>query len=140
MIVLRFEAWSIEFPEEWSHEIENDILSLLPPDEAGVLQVSSMSKESGPVGDADLWETMNDAGVDGDEIERIVLGAFDGLTAAAQEDDIAVRYWILRNGNTLLLATFREVEGGSTNAQSIAAAEGVLKSLKAETDSVAKLN
>lgn len=140
MIVLRFETWSIEFPEEWGHEIENDILSLLPPDEAGVLQVSSMSKESGPVGDADLWETMNDAGVDGDEIERTVLGAFDGLTAAAQEDDIAVRYWILRNGNTLLLATFREVEGGSTTAQSLAAAEGVLKSLKAETEAAAKLN
>ena len=140
MIVLRFETWSIEFPEEWGHEIENDILALAPPDDAGVLQVSSMSKESGPVGDTDLWETMNDAGVDGDDIERAALGAFEGLTAAAQEDGMAVRYWILRNGNTLLLATFRETEGGATNAEAVAAAQGVLKSLKAETEAAAKLN
>ena len=140
MIVLRFESWSIEFPEEWGHEIENDILALVPPDEAGVLQVSSMSKESGPVGDADLWDTMNDAGMDGDDIARIALNAFEGLAATANEDNIAVRYWILRNGSTLLLATFREAEVGSANADSFAAAEGVLKSLKAETAAPATLN
>jgi hypothetical protein len=140
MIVLRFESWSIEFPEEWGHEIENDILSLVPPDEAGVLQVSSMSKESGPVGDTDLWDTMNDAGVDGADIERTVMGAFEGLAASANEDEIAVRYWILRNGNTLLLATFREAEIGSANAASFTAAEGVLKSLKAESEAPATLN
>jgi hypothetical protein len=140
MIVLRFETWSIEFPEEWGHEIENDILALVPPDEAGVLQVSSMSKESGPVGDADLWETMNDAGVDGDDIERTVLGAFEGLAATANEDEIAVRYWILRNGNTLLLATFREVETGSATAASFVEAEGILKTLKSEMGAPATIN
>lgn len=140
MIVLRFETWSIEFPEEWGHEIENDILSLLPPDEAGVLQVSSMSKESGPVGEADLWDTMNDAGIDSDDIGRIALGAFEGLTALANENDIAVRYWILRNGHTLLLATFREADAGTANADSFAAAEGLLKSLKADTPAPTTLN
>ncbi|MCW5773532.1 MAG: hypothetical protein KIT16_17955 [Rhodospirillaceae bacterium] len=107
MLNLRFESWSVTFPEEWSHDIEDDILAIAPPSGASVLQIGSMSKDEGAVSDEDLWEFMDDAGVDAENIQRIKVGDFEGLAAETESDDAMLRYWILRAGEVLLLATFR---------------------------------
>lgn len=132
MLRLRFENWSVEFPQEWDHEIEGDILSIAPGEDGCVLQISSMSKEADLVGDEDLWEFMEEAGVETSDIARVELGDFTGLVALAQEDAAAMRYWVLRAGQDLILATYR-TPANQAEAD-IAAVEGVLKSLKLETE------
>ena len=107
MIHLRFENWSVEFPEEWSHDIEDDILTIATAEDDSLLQIGSMSKEEGPIDESDLWEFMDDAGVDSADIARVHLGDFDGLAATTEEDGASLRYWVLRAGDALLLATFR---------------------------------
>jgi len=130
MIHLRFESWSVAFPEEWSHDIEDDILTLATAVDDSLLQIGSMSKEAGPVAENDLWEFMDDAGVDTGDITRVRLGDFEGLAAATEEEGATLRYWVLRAGEALLLATFR-CPAERPDAE-IDAVVTVLKSLKHE--------
>ena len=99
MIELRFETWSVTFPEDWDHDIEDDILALATPAGESVLQIGSMSKDEGAVTDDDLWEFMDDAGVETDDIKRVKLGDFDGLAASTNEESVLLRYWVMRAGD-----------------------------------------
>ena len=108
MLNLRFETWSVTFPEEWDHDIEDDILALATPAGESVLQIGSMSKDDGTVTDADLWEFMDDAGVESGDIQRVKLGDFEGLAASAAEEATLLRYWVMRAGDVLLQSLRRE--------------------------------
>lgn len=130
MLHLRFETWSVAFPEGWDHEIEDDILAIAPPAGGSVLQIGSMSKDEGAVSEDDLWEFMDDAGVESEEIARVKLGDFEGLSARSQDDANLLRYWVVRAGDVLLLATFRCPPDRA--AAEIGSVEGVLQSLRLE--------
>lgn len=132
MLHLRFENWSVAFPEEWDHDIEDDILTIATSAPDSMLQIGSMSKDEGPVSDEDLWEFMDDAGVETSDIARIAVGDFEGLAATTEDEGITLRYWVLRAGEALLLATFR-CPSERPDAD-IAAVEGVLKGLKLELE------
>jgi hypothetical protein len=128
MLQLHFETWSVTFPEDWSHDIEDDILAIETPANESVLQIGSMSKDDGHVTDDDLWEFMDDAGVETDDIRRVKLGDFEGLAAATEDDAQLLRYWVVRAGDVLLLATYR---CPSTQADvEIGGIEGVLQTLR----------
>lgn len=130
MLHLRFETWSVAFPEDWEHDIEDDILAIATPAGESVLQIGSMSKDEGAVTDDDLWEFMDDAGVESEEIQRVKLGDFEGLSARTQEEANQLRYWVMRAGDVLLLATFRSP---SERAEAeMGTVEGVLQSLRLE--------
>jgi hypothetical protein len=136
MLHLRFETWSVAFPEEWDHDIEDDILAIATPAGESMLQIGSMSKDEGAVTDDDLWEFMNDAGVESGDIQRVKLGDFEGLAAAAQEEAILLRYWVMRAGDVLLLATFRcPVDRADADIRGV---ETVLQSLRRESPAPAK--
>ena len=130
MLQLRFETWSVTFPEDWHHDIEDDILAIATPASESVLQIGSMSKDDGQVTDDDLWEFMDDAGVETVDIQRVKLGDFEGLAAATEEETDLLRYWVMRAGDVLLLATYR---CPSTQAEvEIGGIETVLQSLRRE--------
>lgn len=130
MLHLRFENWSVAFPEEWDHDIEDDVLAIATPAGESVLQIGSMSKDAGQVTDEDLWEFMDDAGVETGDIQRVKLGDFEGLAAATEEEALLLRYWVMRAGDVLLLATFRCPSERADD--DIASVEGVLNSLRLE--------
>jgi len=132
VIELRFETWSVTFPEDWDHDIEDDILALATPAGESLLQIGTMSKDEGAVTDDDLWEFMDDAGVETADITRVKLGDFDGLAASTEEDAVLLRYWVMRAGDVLLLATFR-CPGERPDAD-LAGVESVLQSLRRETE------
>lgn len=128
MLQLRFETWSVTFPEDWGHDIEDDILAIATPASESVLQIGSMSKDEGHVTDDDLWEFMDDAGVEAEDIQRVKLGDFEGLSAATEEEAQLLRYWVMRAGDVLLLATYR---CPSSQAEAdIGGIEGVLQTLR----------
>jgi hypothetical protein len=130
MLHLRFETWSVAFPEEWEHGIEDDILAIAMPRGESVLQIGSMSKDDGAVTDDDLWDFMDDIGAEDGEIERVALGDFEGLTATRLDDEGFQRYWIMRGGETLLLASLRA--SGAGPEADLEGAEDVLRSLRLE--------
>jgi hypothetical protein len=133
MLQLRFETWSVAFPEDWEHDIEDDILAISTPADESVLQIGSMSKDDGQVTDDDLWEFMDDAGVETDEIQRVKLGDFEGLAAASEEEAQVLRYWVVRAGDVLLLATYRCPT--SLGGADLGGIEGVLQTLRLEGSS-----
>jgi hypothetical protein len=91
-----------------------------------------MSKDEGTVTDDDLWEFIDDAGVDSEEIQRTKVGDFEGLAATAEDEDSLLRYWILRAGEVLLLVTLRNpLERPDGN---IAEVGNVLESLRLEDE------
>jgi hypothetical protein len=128
MLQLRFETWSVTFPEDWGHDIEDDILAIATPANESVLQIGSMSKDEGRVTDDDLWEFMDDAGVETEDIQRVKLGDFEGLAAATEEEAQHLRYWVMRAGDVLLLATYRCPSGDA--GADISGIEGVLQTLR----------
>jgi len=130
MLHLRFETWSVAFPEDWDHAIEDDILTIGLPAGSGALQIGSMSKDEGKVTDDDLWEFMDDAGVETADIERVKLGDFEGLAAQSEQEEANLRYWVVRAGEVLLLATFRSPSGRAE--ADLGGVEGVLQSLRLE--------
>ncbi len=130
MLHLRFENWSVAFPEDWDHDIEDDILAIATPAGESVLQIGSMSKDEGAVTEDDLWEFMDDAGVETDQIARVKLGDFEGLSASLQDDANLLRYWVMRSGDVLLLATYRCPPGRAE--ADMGGIEGVLQSLRVE--------
>jgi len=132
MIELRFETWSVTFPEDWDHDVEDDILALATPAGESLLQIGSMSKDEGAVTDDDLWAFMDDAGVETADVTRVRLGDFDGLAASTREDAVLLRYWVMRAGDVLLLATFRCPEERPDADR--ADVESVLQSLRRETE------
>ena len=142
MLYLRFETWSVAFPEDWDHAIEDDILAIATPAGESLLQIGSMSKDEGAVSEDDLWEFMDDAGVESDDIRRVKVGDFEGLSALMQEEANLLRYWVVRAGDVLLLATFRCPTDRA--AADIGGVEGVLQSLRLEPPAApatpAKLN
>jgi hypothetical protein len=122
MIELRFETWSVTFPEDWEHDIEDDILALATPAGESVLQIGSMSKDEGAVTDDD---------VETGDVKRVKLGDFDGLAASTNEESVLLRYWVMRAGDVLLLATFRCPD--QRPDADLAEVEHVLQSLRRET-------
>jgi hypothetical protein len=130
MLQLRFESWSVAFPEDWDHDIEDDILAIATPGGESLLQIGSLSKNEGSVTDEDLWEFMDDAGIETGDIQRVRLGDFEGLSAMAQEETVRLRYWVMRAGDVLLLATYRSP--GDRAEDDIAGIENVLQSLRLE--------
>lgn len=138
MLQLRFDTWSVALPEDWDHDVEDDILAIATPAGESLLQIGSMSKDDGRVTDDDLWEFMDDAGVEAADIQRVRLGDFEGLAAAAEEESILLRYWVMRAGDVLLLATFR-CPNDRADAD-IGGVEGVLQSLRLEPPAAAKLH
>lgn len=132
MLHLRFEGWSIEFPEEWEHEIDNHILALSEPGADGRIEIAALSAaRGGDATDEELFATLEEFGADMAAADRLVLGAFDGLTAdALDEDGDAMRYWVLRAGDLMLLATHRTAADRAAAARP--AVERILASLKRE--------
>ena len=136
MLQLRFETWSVTCREDWAHDIEDDILAIATPASESVLQIGSMSKDEGRVTDDDLWEFMDDAGVETGDIHRVKLGDFEGLAAATEEEAQLLRYWVMRAGDVLLLATYRCPS--SQVDDEIGGIESVLQTLRLERSAPAQ--
>jgi hypothetical protein len=100
-------AWSIQPPKGWEHEAEDALDTFADPDGAGALQISSMTKSSGDVTDADLVESIEDMKLADVARATTAHGPFVGYTLREEHDDgQAGQYWFLRAGPLLLFVTY----------------------------------
>lgn len=100
-------SWSIDVPAGWEHEAEDTLDTFFDPDGVGALQISSLTKGSGDVTDADLVESIEDMKLADRPRAEAALGPFTGYTLEkTHEDGQAGRYWFLRAGPLLLFVTY----------------------------------
>jgi hypothetical protein len=100
-------AWSITPPKGWERESEDTLDTFFDPDGVGALQISSMTKSSGDVTDADLVESIDDMKLADVPRAKATHGAFTGYALKKDFDDgQSGQYWFLRAGPVLLFATY----------------------------------
>lgn len=116
----RGRAWSMTPPKGWEHEAEDALDTFFDPDGVGALQISSMTKSSGDVSDADLLESIDDMKLADVPRHAAPHGSFSGYTLKKDFDDgQSGQYWFLRAGPLLLFATYfcaKEDAGRETRA------------------------
>ena len=100
--------WSIDIPEGWEQEREDDVATFFDPDGVGALQFSTVIKtEGGDVTDNDLHEFIGDLNLADVPREAAAHGSFVGYSLGTElESGSACRSWFLRAGTLLLYATY----------------------------------
>lgn len=96
--------WSIDLPEPWEAEVEEECTTVTHNDSLGALQISSATKD-GPVIDADLMELAEDYLTRGTP-DKVTFSKFVGLCLPYIEDHVAWRVWFVRSGDLLVFMTY----------------------------------
>jgi len=99
------ETWSINLPDDWEEEHDDEGVTLFNPEGSGALEISAVERDE-PVDDGFL-EYMAvehlEAGAEPDEVE---YGDFEGLEFSYDDDGNYWREWYLRADNLMLYVTY----------------------------------
>jgi hypothetical protein len=98
--------WIIDLPDEWDAEQDDETIVIGDEDGVGVLEITTLEKREQDVGISDLRvlaQELVPAELTGSAAR---IGEFSGLYFEYIEDDDAVREWLLRDGNLLLLISY----------------------------------
>jgi len=98
-------GWSVEVSDEWTVTDHPECLTLELSGEAA-LQLSSARKKSGYVTDAELRDIVAEHDENWGLTKPTWCGEFRGLVVNYTKDGDCWSRWFLRNGATLLFATY----------------------------------
>lgn len=110
--------WSVEFPEEWNIQIEDDAPVAFYEDETDwAIQISHYRKESEAVTDSDLQEFIGDLEKPSCLKKTVITPHSQGLLVEfADEENILWRYILVRSGHIMLYITYNaDVDGQQVN-------------------------
>lgn len=97
--------WSIDLPDAWEDEADDDGITLFDPEGSGALRISAVEREE-EIGD-DFLDYMAAEHLEaGAEPEEVDCGDFDGLELSYGDDDHYWREWYLRAGSVMLYVTY----------------------------------
>lgn len=102
MQVLEADDWSLLLPPEWSAERDAEGIVIGDDDEVGLIEISELRKDSGPFSMQDLSQFTDQ----GSTWSAASLGSFTGLGARVEEDETALREWVVYAGDLLLYITY----------------------------------
>jgi hypothetical protein len=102
MRVLEAGDWSLLLPDEWFAEEDEDGIFIGDRDGVGVLQFSELRRVAG-AGGATLQEELLDPQV---RWSAITCGSFVGMYGNFEEEGMALREWVLRCHELVLLITY----------------------------------
>lgn len=99
---MRYEStdWSLEIPNGWVHESDEDCTTFTHPEGVGAFQVSSYRKATA-VTDEDLREFAGEI-----PLVAVALLHFVGFRTRFSDDDIFWTKWWLRSGFQMIHATY----------------------------------
>lgn len=105
MKVFKSDGWSVELPEEWQQETDNNLYTFYHPNGVGALQVSGFTKD-GAVTESDLKELASEHIDAGAITKPIESSSVMGMTLAFGLNDEFWQYWYIGIGNKALLVTY----------------------------------
>jgi len=98
MTLVETEWWTLELPEEWDAEQDDDVIVIEDEDGVSSIEVSALLVEEGEVDDEDLAEFSRDLSDEGLTPTAVRIGAWRGLLFVHGDDESHAREWFLRQG------------------------------------------
>ena len=97
--------WSLDIPDDWSEENDEDVVSLYAKAEVGALQISA-SLQDQPIEMSDLQHLAAEHIDAGAKTEDITLGEFEGFTLSYTSANEYWREWYLMSDELMLFVTY----------------------------------
>ncbi|MFA7388563.1 MAG: hypothetical protein WCZ87_13010 [Thiohalobacteraceae bacterium] len=105
MKTFRSDHWSINLPDDWEEEQDDEGVTLFDPQASGALKISAMPQ--GQTVDDGFLEYMAAEHLEaGAEPEEAELGDFDGLMLSYGDAELYWREWYLRADELMLYVTY----------------------------------
>lgn len=98
------ERWSLELPERWLGEWENDIAVIYAPNGVGALQISEHQKLETEVTDEDLLGFIEK--IRRDQATPFFTKGFVGFHYCYTDDATDWKIWLLRDADIMLFVTY----------------------------------
>ena len=98
--------WSVELPDHWKANKEEDCVTFTSEDEVGALQIITYRREGRDVTNDDLLHFAEDELIEGVELQSISCGEFTGMGVSYLVDGNYWRKWWLWQGSLLLYVTY----------------------------------
>jgi hypothetical protein len=96
--------WSLDLPEEWGAEQDEETIVIGDEDGVGVIEITVL--EHGEGGDADLATLARQLFPQYSAPAHVQLGEFAGLYFQYSDEGDAVREWLLRKSGQILLVSY----------------------------------
>jgi hypothetical protein len=106
MKLLETDWWTLELPPEWEAEQEEELIVIEDEDGVSCLEISTLVREQGEVGDADLAEfsrDLRDAGLSGAPVR---IGPWHGELYEHDDTEFHYREWFLCSRATFVYAAY----------------------------------
>ena len=106
MKLLETDWWTLELPPEWEAEQDEDLIVIEDEDGVSCIELSTLVRESGKVGDADLAEfsrELRDAGV---APRAAQFGEWRGELFEHDDAEFHYREWFLRCEATFVYVAY----------------------------------
>lgn len=102
----RHEVASAGAHSGWRLKDDGETVTLSPGDADAALQITSFTKGTGPIGDAELADLAQRGAPADTSRKPVTCGDFQGYRAAYLEDEVSWRVWWLARGGTHLYITY----------------------------------
>lgn len=99
------DTWSINLPDAWEEEHDDEGVTLFDPQGCGALEISAVVQEE-PVDEGFLEYMASEHLEAGAEPEEVEFGDFEGLEFGYADQDNYWREWYLRADNLMLYITY----------------------------------
>ncbi|MCG3170477.1 MAG: hypothetical protein CALGDGBN_02033 [Pseudomonadales bacterium] len=106
MPIVSTESWTLELPDEWSAEHDDDVVVIGDEDGVSCLEISSLVLDEGEVGDEDLGEFARDLLDAGVRPRTARIGDWTGQLFEHDDADGHWREWFLRHGAHFVYAGY----------------------------------
>lgn len=106
MPIVSTESWTLELPEEWAAEHDDDVVVIGDEDGVSCLEISALVLDEGEVADEDLEEFSRDLLDIGLRPQAVLVGDWRGRLFEHDDAEAHWREWFLRQGAHFVYAGY----------------------------------
>ena len=106
MKLLETDWWTLELPPEWEAEQDEDVVLIEDEDGVSCLEIVTLVREDGEVGEADLLAFSRELLDEGKEPRAARVGSCRGLLYEHQDAEHHWREWFLRHRGIFVYAAY----------------------------------
>ena len=106
MKLLETDWWTLELPPEWAAEQDDELVVIEDEDGVSCLELSTLVREEGEVGDAELAEFSRELREAGIAAGAVSVGPWSGQLFEHDDDDFHWREWFLRSGPVFVYGAY----------------------------------